>query len=170
MPLLIICQMSTDIKLRKAQISKVIQSGGSFVSWLGNLGKKALTNIVIPLARGNIPGLVSNLTSNAINKFERKICGKGAVRAGKEFTLFISNEDMIDIIKIIKSREESGVSIDGITETVKHEIEKKESGFIGALLAPLATSLVQPVISLVVKSISGRGVRRAGKGYMNKNF
>ena len=37
--------MSTDIKLSKAQISKVIQSGG----------------------------LVSNLASNAINKFERKI-------------------------------------------------------------------------------------------------
>ena len=37
--------MSTDIKLSKAQISKTIQSGGSFGSWLGNLGKKALTNI-----------------------------------------------------------------------------------------------------------------------------
>ena len=34
--------MSTDIKLSKAQISKIIQSGGSFGSWLGNLGKKAL--------------------------------------------------------------------------------------------------------------------------------
>ena len=37
--------MSTDIKLSKAQISKTIQLGGSFGSWLGNLGKKALTNI-----------------------------------------------------------------------------------------------------------------------------
>ena len=45
----------------------------AFGSWLGNLGKKALTNIVIPLARDNLPGLVSNLTSNAINKFKRKI-------------------------------------------------------------------------------------------------
>ena len=39
---------------------------------------------------------------------------------------------------------------------VKHEIKKQESGFLGALLAPLATSLVQPVISAVVKGISGR--------------
>ena len=31
--------MSTDIKLRKVQISEIIQSGGSFVSWLGNLGR-----------------------------------------------------------------------------------------------------------------------------------
>ena len=34
--------MSTDIKLIKSQISKVIQSGGSFGSWIANLGKKAL--------------------------------------------------------------------------------------------------------------------------------
>ena len=65
--------MSTNIKLIKIQISKIIQSRGSFVSLSGNLEKKALTNIAIPLARNNLPGLVSNLTSNAINKFERKI-------------------------------------------------------------------------------------------------
>ena len=116
--------MSTDIKFSLAQISKIIQSCVSFGSWLGNLGKEALTNIAIPLARDNLPGLVSNLTSNAINKFERKISGKGAVRAGKGFTLFISNEDMNDIIKIIKSLEDSGVLIDGVTETVKHEKKK----------------------------------------------
>ena len=118
--------ISTDIKLRKAQISKITQSGGSFGSWLGNLGKKTLTNIAIPLARDNLPALVSNLTSNAINKFERKISGKEAVRAGKRFTLFISNEDMNDIIKIIKSLEDSGVLIEGVTETVKHEIKNKK--------------------------------------------
>ena len=32
--------MSTDIKLGKVQISKIIQSGGSFGSWLANLEKK----------------------------------------------------------------------------------------------------------------------------------
>ena len=32
--------MSTDIKLSKTQISKIIQSGGSFGTWLGDLGKK----------------------------------------------------------------------------------------------------------------------------------
>ena len=36
--------MSTDVKLSKAQISQIIQSGGSFGSWVSNLGKKALTN------------------------------------------------------------------------------------------------------------------------------
>ena len=75
--------MSTDIKFSKAQMSKIIQSGGSFESWLGNLGRKALTNIAISLARKNSSGLVSHLTSSAINKFDRKVSGKGAVREGK---------------------------------------------------------------------------------------
>ena len=162
--------MSTYIKLSKAQMSKVIQSGVSYGSWLGNLGKKALTNIAISLARENLTGLASNLTAGAINKFDRKITRKGAVREGKGFTLLISNENMNNIIKIIKSLEASGVLIDGVTETVKREIKKQEGGFLGALLAPLAASLVQPVFSSVVKSISGRGVRRAGRGYTNENF
>ena len=42
--------MSTDIKLSKAQISKIIESGWSLGSWLGDTGKKALTNIAIALA------------------------------------------------------------------------------------------------------------------------
>ena len=37
--------MSTDIKLSKAQISKLIQAGRSFGSWLGNLGNKAVTHL-----------------------------------------------------------------------------------------------------------------------------
>ena len=82
---------------------------------LGNLGKTARANIVIPLARDNLPGLVSNLTSSAINKFDKKISEKGAARGGKGFTLFILNEDKNDIIKIIKSLEDLGVLIDGVT-------------------------------------------------------
>ena len=93
--------ISTDIRFSKAQIPKIIQSGRSFGSCLGNLGRKALTNIAISLARDNLPGLVGNLTSNATSKFERKISGKGALRARKRFTLFISNEDTNDTIKII---------------------------------------------------------------------
>ena len=68
--------MSTDIKLSKPQVSKIIQSAGSFGSWLGNSGEKAPTNVAILLARDNLPWLVSN----TITKFERKISGKGAVR------------------------------------------------------------------------------------------
>ena len=77
---------------------------------------------------------------------------------------------MNDIIKIIKSLEDSGVLIDGVTETLNHETKKQEGGFLGALSAPLAALLVKPVIFSVTKSISGRGIRRVGKGYMDKNF
>ena len=45
--------MLTHIKLSKAQASKIIHSGGSFGSWLVNLGK------AIPLARDSLPGLVN---------------------------------------------------------------------------------------------------------------
>ena len=122
--------MSTDIKLCEAQISKVNQLGGSFRSWLSNLGNEALTNVAIPFVRDNLPGLVSNLTSSAINKFDRKISGKGAVRAGKRFTLFISNEDMNDTTKITNSSEDSGVLIDRVTETVKHKLKNKKADFV----------------------------------------
>ena len=49
--------------------------------------------------------------------------------------------------------------------------KKKQKGrFLGALLAPLAASLVQPGISSVLKGISEKGIRRADRGYMNKKF
>ena len=79
------------------------------------------------------------------------------------------NED-INIMKIIKSLGDLGVLIDGVTETVKYEIKKQESRFLGALLAPLAASLVQPLISSAVRGVCWQGVRRAGRRYMDKNF
>ena len=56
-----------------------------------------------------------------MSKFERKICEKTAVRTGKRFTLFISNEDVNDVIEIVKSLEDQDIFIDGVTETVKRE-------------------------------------------------
>ena len=97
-----------------------------------------------------------------------KISGKWVVRAGKGLILFISNEDLNDIIKIIKSFDNLGILIDGAAETVKDE-KKQEGKFLGALLAALADSL-QPISSSVVKDISGRGVIRTRRGYMDENF
>ena len=75
-----------DTKFSKAQLSKIIQSGGFLHNMLGDLIlKKVMIDLTIPLAIDNIPGLVSNLS--AINKFERKI--SGVARAGKGFTLLI---------------------------------------------------------------------------------
>ena len=57
--------ISTDIKLSKAQISKIIQFCGSFGSCLGNLGKRVIFNYGVPFARDEFPQLVSNIASNA---------------------------------------------------------------------------------------------------------
>ena len=94
-----------------------------------------------------MPGLVSKVVWNAINKIERKISGIEAIRAGKRFTLIISNEDMNNITKIIKSLKDSGLLIDWVTETVNLEIKQQDGGFLWALLAPLVASLFQQVIS-----------------------
>ena len=68
---------------------------------------------------------------------------------------------MDDIIKIEKLSEDSGVLIDGVTETVKHETKKQEGGFLDALLAPLVAPVVHPAIT------TGRRVMRAGRGNYN---
>ena len=90
------------------------------------------------MARDKLPGLVRNATK----KFERKTSGKGGVRTERGFTLFSSNEDMNNFIKIIKSLQNLGVLIDSVAETLKHETKKQEAGFFAALLAPLDASVV----------------------------
>ena len=77
---------------------------------------------------------------------------------------------MNGIINIIKSLQDSVLLINGVTETVKHEIKTHEGNFFGILSTPVDASLVQPVISSVVKGISRRGVRKARRGFMNTNF
>ena len=57
-------------------------------------------------------------------------------------TLTISNEEMKDIMKIIKSLEESGLLIKGITETIKNETKDKKGGFLLMLLGTLAASIL----------------------------
>ena len=87
-----------ELFLTTRQTTKINSIGQIFWSAVRKFRKKTLTDLAIPFARDNLPGLVSSLASNEINKFQRKISGKGAVRAGKGFTLFISNADMNDII------------------------------------------------------------------------
>ena len=46
----------------------MIQLGGFLHNILSNFGKKVITDLAIFLAWDNIPGLVSNVASNPINK------------------------------------------------------------------------------------------------------
>ena len=60
---------------------------------------------------------------------------------------------MDGIIKIVESREKSGLLIDVATETLKHQIKKQEDGFLGVVMVPVAVSLIAPVSSSLIKTI-----------------
>ena len=75
-------------------------------------------------------------------------------------TLIISNDEMDDILKIVKSLENSGVLLKGVSETIQHEAKEQRGGYLGMLLGTLGASLLSDVLS---KSLSGKGVIRAGE-------
>ena len=55
-------------------------------------------------------------------------------------TLIISNKEMNDTMKIVKSFEESGLLIKGVSETIKNEAEEQKRGFLALLLGILGAS------------------------------
>ena len=71
--------------------------------------------------------------------------------------LIISNDEIEDIIKIVKSLEDSGLLLKGVTETVQNEVKEKKGGFLSMLLGTLAASLLGNLLT-------GKGIYRAGKG------
>ena len=69
---------------------------------------------------------------------------------------------MNDIIKIVESLEYSGLLIDCATETVKHKIKKIRliswcNDGTSLIIASMASSLIEPAISLLINYITGRG-------------
>ena len=72
-------------------------------------------------------------------------------------TLIISNNEMEDIIKIVKSLEDSGLLLKGVTETVQNEVKEQKGGFLSMLVDTL-------VVSLLGNLWTGKGIYRAGKG------
>ena len=63
-------------------------------------------------------------------------------------TYIISSEEMNDIMKIIKSLEESGLLIKGVSETIKYEANKQKGGFSGILLGTLDASLLGNLLTV----------------------
>ena len=118
--------MSTDMKLSKARLFKTIQSGEFIGNMIDKLSKKTLMNFAILLDKDVLPKLATKANSYVLDKFERKISEKGAARAEKGFNLKASNEDINDIIRIIKSLESSSILIDCATEKVKHQRKNKK--------------------------------------------
>ena len=146
---------SANIKFSKTQVSKMIQSGGFLGKLLGPLLKTGLpliSNVIKPLAKSVlIPLGLTAAASAADTGIHKKILGSGNT------TLIISNKDMEDLIKIVKSLEDSGLLLNGVTESVKNEIKEQKSGFLSMLLGTLGASLLGNLVA-------GKGVDRAGDG------
>ena len=95
--------MSTDLKLSKAQISKIIQSGGFLGSLLSKLAVP-LMKVEIPLAKNVLAPLGITAAGSAINAgIQKKIDGSGTT------TLIISNEEINDIMKIVQALKDSNI-------------------------------------------------------------
>ena len=118
--------LSADNKLSKTQLSKMIQSGGFLGRLLGLLlktGLRLIKNVIKPLAKSVlIPLGLTAATSVADAGIHKKnILGSGH---NNNTTLIISNDEINDIIKIIKSLPDSGLLLKRVTETIQNEVKK----------------------------------------------
>ena len=111
--------LQTDIKLSKAQISKIIQSGGFLAKIVGPLlktGLPLLKSVIKPLG---LLGLTA--ASSAIDAgVQKKIYGSGTT------AFVISNEEMNDIMNIVQALEDSNILLKGVPKTKMKQKNKKE--------------------------------------------
>ena len=106
--------MSTDMKLSKAQISKIIKSGGFLGSLLSKLAGP-LMKVDAPLAKFFLAPLRITAAASTIDgAIQKKIHGSGAT------TLIISNEEMNDIMKIVQALEDSDILLKEVSEKIKN--------------------------------------------------
>ena len=158
---------STEIKLPKTQLSKMIQSGEFLGRLLGPLLKAGLPlmkSVIKPLAKTILIPLGLTAAASAANAgIHKKILGSGH----NNTTLIISNDEMDDFLKIVKSLEDSGVLLKGASETIQHEAKKQRGGFLSMLIGILGASLLGDILS---KGLSGKGVIRAGEGTIRASY
>ena len=132
---------STDIKLSKTQLSKMIQLGEFLGRLLGPLLRTRLPlmkSIIQPLAKSVlIPLGLTAAASAADAGIYTKILG-----SGHNTTLIISNDEMKDILKIVKSLEDSGLLLEGVSKTIKNEAKELKGGFLSMLLGTLGAGLL----------------------------
>ena len=164
--------LSTDTKFSKAQLSKMIQSGGFLGKLLGPLLKTGLPlikGVIKPLAKSVLVPLGLTAAASAADAgIHKKVLGSGSDH--NNTILIISNDEMDDILKIVKSLEDSGVLLKGVSERIQKEAKEQRGGFLSMLLGTLGASLLGDILS---KGLSGKGVIRAGEGSKRsslKNF
>ena len=154
--------LSTDIKLSKTQLSKMIQSGEFLGRLLGPLLKTELPlikNVIKPLAKSVL--IPIGLTA-AASAADAEIHNNN-----NNTILIISNDEMDDILKIVKSLEDSGVLLKGVSQTIQHEAKEQREGFLSMLLGALGASLLGDMLS---KGLSVKGVIRAGEGTIRAGY
>ena len=142
---------ATDIKLSKAQIKKIIQSGGFLGKLLSKLAGP-LMKVALPLAKNVLAPLGLAAAMSAIDgSIQKKIHGSGV-------KLIIEQEDMKDIMKIIEALENSGILLKGVSKTIENETKEQRGGFLSMLLGTLGASLLGNLLN------GGKGIMRAGDG------
>ena len=162
--------LSADIKLSKTQLSKIIQSGGFLVRLLGPLLKTGLPLIkyvIKPLAKSVlIPLELTAAASAADAGIHKKILGSGNT------TQIISNKDIEDLIKIVKSLEDSGLLLKGVTESVQNEVKEQKGGFLSMLSGTLGASLLENLLTGkgIYRAGKGKGINRAGEGIVRAGY
>ena len=154
--------LSSDIKLSKTQISKMIQSGGFLGILLGPSLKTGFLQIKIvikPLTKSVfIPLGLTAAVSATDTRIHKKILGSGTK------TIIISNDEIEDIIKIVKSREDSGLLLKGVSETVENDAKEQKGGFLSMLLGTPGASVLGNILTSWGINRAGEGVIRAGYG------
>ena len=162
---------SANIKLSKTQLSKMIQSGGFLGRLFGPLVKTGLpliSNVIKPLAKSVLIPLGLTAAASATDAgIHKKILGSGH----NNTTLIISNDEINDIIKIVKSLEDSGLLLKGVTETVQNEVKEQKGGFLSMLLGTLGASLLGSLLTgkKIYRARKGKEIVRAGYGHPSQN-
>ena len=152
---------ATDIKLSKTQIKKIIQSGGFLGKLLSKLAGP-LMKVAMPLAKNVLAPLGLTAAMSAIDgSIQKKIHGSGATK-GAGIKLIIEQEDMKDIMKIIKALENSGILLKVVSKAIKNETKEQRGGFLSMLLGTLGASLLGNLLT------GGKGIVRAGDGIVRE--
>ena len=128
--------MATDIKLSKAQIKKLIQSGGFLGKLLSKLAGP-LMKVAMPFSKNVLAPL--GLTA-AMSAIDGSIQKRYMVRVREQ-------EDMNDIMKIIEALENSGILLKGVSKTIENETKEQREGFLGMLLGTLGASLLVKLLT-----------------------
>ena len=79
--------------------------------------------------------------------------------------LIISNEAMNDVMKIVKSLEESGLLIKGVGKTNKNEAKEQKGGFLGMLIGTLGANLLGNLLTGKGSIRAGEQIIRAGESF-----